>query len=270
MEGTADRSGGPPPEGVPDTDETVVSPALPPTVATSPGALVPYIPSPGHSTEQAIVHVTRLVLGAIDLAAAAFATILERSTAVTHSGREGAATARPGLSRLPLAAVGLGLETQRRGLEAAAAVHRRAAVALAITTRSMLIRGASNAVQRRLDDLNRRGLAEQHENRQAARVFIDVLVTELATSVLDRVNVDAIVERVDLDELVRKLDLDEVVARLDVDAIVNRLDMGAVIRESTSTMTDETVEELRIQGMKADRALGRVVDRLLRRQSSPP
>jgi hypothetical protein len=73
-----------------------------------------------------------------------------------------------------------------------------------------------------------------------------------------------------VDAIVERVDLDEVVARLDMDAIVDRLDMGALIRGSTSTMTDETVDELRIQGMKADRALGRVFDRLLRRPSSPP
>jgi hypothetical protein len=95
MEGTADRRGGPPPRGAPDTDVTVVSLAPLPAV-TSPGAaLVPYAPSPGTSTEQTIVSMTRLVLGAVDLAAAAFASILERSSAVPLSLREGAASSLP-------------------------------------------------------------------------------------------------------------------------------------------------------------------------------
>ena len=261
-EGTAERG------GAAGTVETLVR-LRPPTAVGSAGALVPYL-SPGLPAEQAVVSMTRVLLGAVDLAAAALTAVLERSSVAARSAGRQPPVTRPRPARLPLAAVSLGLQTQRRGLQAAVAAQRRAAAAVAATTRLAPIRGGLNAVQQRLDDLARRGLAEQHHNRQAARDFVDVLVTELTGSVLDRIDLDAVIARVDLDQLMQGLDLDQVVARVDIDAIVSRLDLAAVIRESTSTMTDQTVQELRIQGMQADHALGRAFDRLLRRPGSPP
>jgi hypothetical protein len=46
------------------------------------------------------------------------------------------------------------------------------------------------------------------------------------------------------------------------------VDVGELIRESTGTMATETVDALRVQGMHADRVLGRVVDHLLRRHAA--
>jgi hypothetical protein len=44
---------------------------------------------------------------------------------------------------------------------------------------------------------------------------------------------------------------------------MNEVDIGEIIRESSSTMATETVDTLRVQGMRADRLLGRTVDRVL-------
>ena len=107
-------------------------------------------------------------------------------------------------------------------------------------------------------------------NQIAARIDLGEIV--------DRVDVDAIAQRVDLDAIVTRLDLDAIVARVDIDAILARVDLpelteqvidevdlGEIIRESSSTMASETVDALRVQGMRADGLVSRIVDRILQR-----
>jgi hypothetical protein len=137
------------------------------------------------------------------------------------------------------------------------------------------------AVWRRLDldGWAARGLAEQRRNRQLAAATARDLVGAIAAAVLDQVDVDTVVARVDLDRIVDRLDLDAIAARIDVDAVVARVDLaglteqvmdevdlGEIIRESSGTMATETVDALRVQGMRADRLLSRIVDRVLQRK----
>jgi hypothetical protein len=202
-------------------------------------------------------------------------------------------SAPPGrLSLLPAAALGLGLEAQRRSLEGAAALGARLAPPARMVTRPAVAvgRGPLAAVWRRLDldGWAARGLAEQRRNRLAAEVTARALVAAIAAAVLEEVDLDAVVARVDLDQVVGRLDLDRIAGRIDIDAIAARIDVDAVvarldlaglteqvldevdigelIRESSGTMATETVDALRVQGMRADRLLSRVVDRLLQRK----
>ena len=48
--------------------------------------------------------------------------------------------------------------------------------------------------------------------------------------------------------------------------VMNEVDIGEIIRESSSTMATETVDTLRVHGMRADRLLSRTVDRVLGRR----
>jgi hypothetical protein len=108
-------------------------------------------------------------------------------------------------------------------------------------------------------------------NQIAARIDLNRIV--------ERIDVDAIAARIDLDAIAARIDLDAIVARVDIDAIVARIDLpglteqvieevdlGELIRESSSTMASETVDALRVQGMRADGLVNRVVDRILLRQ----
>jgi hypothetical protein len=130
------------------------------------------------------------------------------------------------------------------------------------------------------------------------RVDIDAIVTRLdldtvidkvdISRVIDRVDLDAVVGRVDLDRAVGRVDLDRVVDRVDLDRAVDRVDIDRVLshtdlaglaryvvevidlpgllRASTGSVTSEMVRGVRDQGVDADRAVERVVDRLLHRQ----
>jgi hypothetical protein len=277
-------------------------------VAEGERALVP-LPAGGARLTPAdvVVRATRLALGAAGLALAVLESVLERSgsadpAARVRAGGAAAPSGPPGtLPRLSHAALGLGLEAQRRSLDAAAALGARLAPPLRMVARPAVAvgRGPLAAVWRRLDldGWAARGLAEQRRNRLAAEVTARALVAAVAAAVLEEVDLDAVVARVDLDQVVDRLDLDQVVdrldldrvagrididaiaARIDVDAVVARLDLaglseqvldevdlGELIRESSGTMATETVDALRVQGMRADRLLSRVVDRLLQRK----
>lgn len=157
-----------------------------------------------------------------------------------------------------------------------------------------------------LDRWAARGLAEQQRAREAAARAIRGVIAALAAAVLDEVDLDQVVARVDLDRILdrvdpneiaaridldelvdsvdidaiaKRIDLDAVVARVDIDAILARVDLpalteevidevdlGEIIRESSSTMATETVDALRVQGMRVDGLVSRVIDRLLLRE----
>ena len=133
-----------------------------------------------------------------------------------------------------------------------------------------------------------------------ARVDLDAAVARVdVASVVDRVDLDRAVDRVDLDAAAARLDIEAVLDRIDLTALVlrrvdllaivqtvlDRLDLVAIaaevidgvdlpeiIRESTGSMASDTVRGVRMQGIAADEAVGRAVDRLLLRhrgQSGP-
>jgi hypothetical protein len=117
-------------------------------------------------------------------------------------------------------------------------------------------------------------------NQVAARIDLDEIVDRVdVDAIANRIDLDAIVRRIDLDTIVARLDLDAIVARVDIEAILARVDLpglteqvidevdlGEIIRESSSTMATETVDALRVQGMRVDGLVSRIVDRVLQRE----
>jgi hypothetical protein len=123
----------------------------------------------------------------------------------------------------------------------------------------------------------------------AAGLDLDSLVEKVDIGrVIDRVDLDDIVARVDIARVIDRLDLDDIVARVDIDRIASRLDLDpvieranivelaryvvqeidlpAIIRSSTASLSTDVVRGVRDQGADADRAVERVVDRLLLRR----
>ena len=103
------------------------------------------------------------------------------------------------------------------------------------------------------------------------RVDLDEIVGRVDIArVIDRVDLDEIVGRVDVDRIAARLDLDPVIARADIAGIaryvIAEIDLPEVIRMSTGSLTTEMVRGVRDQGVDADRAVERVVDRLLLRR----
>jgi hypothetical protein len=114
-----------------------------------------------------------------------------------------------------------------------------------------------------------------------ARLDLDRIVDKVDVSrVIDKVDLDQVVSRVDLDRAVDRVDLDRAVDRVDIDRVLSRtdlaglaryvvaeIDLPGLLRASTGSVTTEVVRSVRDQGADADRAVERVVDRLLRRQA---
>jgi hypothetical protein len=89
---------------------------------------------------------------------------------------------------------------------------------------------------------------------------------DLTQLVLDRVDLEHIVvaalERLDLTQIVlQQVDLIGV-----AEYVVDGIDLPEIIRDSTGSMASEAVRGLRMQGVGADVAVGRVVDRILHRR----
>jgi hypothetical protein len=134
-------------------------------------------------------------------------------------------------------------------------------------------------------------------DRMIARLDIDAIVSRIDLDrIIERIDVRAIVSRVPVDDVVSRLDIDAIVAGVDIDrvvsrvdvqsvadridlqALVERLDLAAIanevieeidltgiIQEAMGSMTTETVGGIRVQSMNADRAIARVVGRVLGR-----
>jgi hypothetical protein len=207
-------------------------------------------------------------------------------------------------ARGPLAAVGhglgrwseQGLAEQRRNQDVALA-SSRAAVRSVVA--AVLAEADLDAVVARVDldavvarvDLDR--IVDRLDiDRVAGRIDLDTIAARLdLDAVAARLDVNAVVDRVDLprvtarvldsvdiDAIAARLDLDAVAARLDVNAVVDRVDLariteqvldevdvGHIVRESSGAMAAETVDAVRMQGIRVDGFLSRVVDRLLAR-----
>ena len=126
------------------------------------------------------------------------------------------------------------------------------------------------------------------------RVDLDAVIDRIdMESVLDRIDMESVLDRIDMKSVIERIDMDLVLDRIDLTTIVlERVDLDAVvaaildhidliglageviegvdlpeiIRESTGSMASDTVQGARMQGIAADEAVSRAVDRLLLRR----
>ena len=111
--------------------------------------------------------------------------------------------------------------------------------------------------------------------------LLDDVIAEVVRRVdldetVSRLDIEAVLDRMDLTETVlKRVDLvkvvDAVLAQMDLIALANEIidgvDLPEIIRDSTGSMASETVKGVRMQGIGADQAVGRAVDRLLLRHA---
>jgi hypothetical protein len=137
---------------------------------------------------------------------------------------------------------------------------------------------------RLVEAATRRGRAERLAARQAVEQAVAVLIPAVVARLTQLVPIgDLIKQSVDIDALVADVDIDAIAARIDIEGIIGRIDLGAlaeeviaavdlpeIIRQSTGAMTSEGVRGARMQGIEADRAVERLVDRLRGRRRAKP
>ncbi|MBM3673817.1 MAG: hypothetical protein FJW88_02515 [Actinobacteria bacterium] len=248
--------------------------------------------------------VTDLGLGALSVASTVAVDAIERY--VPPEPGEGSPT-DPGLLRhVPGALVGLGVAAQRQVLRVTAAGERTVGSTVGAVARTPVIGAPIRDVEAYLVRWADRGDIEQARSRARLGDLVRSLAPELATAVLEqldiatlvdqlpvdaivaKVDLDALLERVDVDAIVAKVDLDALLERVDVDAIVKRVDVGAIIdrvdlgpmvarvldevdigaliRDSTGSITGDVVDGGRVTAMRVDGVIERVSDRILFRK----
>ena len=172
---------------------------------------------------------------------------------VPEAGGDAATPPGP-LSLLPGAVVGLAIEVERRASAAVVAVSERTAELADHVPVPGVVHRAMRPVEDAMWRLNEVARREQQANQQQAAAFIPVIVNQVTENVLAQLDFVRIVEQVPLDDIVSAIDIEEIVARVD---------LGGVIRESTMSLTTETVDALRTQGIALDDVASKIIDRLL-------
>lgn len=249
-------------------------------------ARIPPAPSPelGELLERAIV----VALGAASLVAAAVATALARSIGVDAAGPE-SPRGEPSVPRRPQMAgalLGLAVEAARWSTRESSPVARRLGQLRSFAGDLPPIRLAGARFEDLLTRLDASWGDGRPRREQAASAFVDSLMNEFVAAALDHVDLTSIaLERIDVkrfldgmdvnsivDALAEKVDIDALVQRLEpariAQQVIDELDVGEIIRDSTGTMATETVEEIRVQGMNADRFVSRIVDRAFGRRGN--
>ena len=194
------------------------------------------------------------------------------------------------------AALGFALEAGKAAAAAAEAA-RRTIVPPASFVAGTFLDAPRRAGQERIAQLNHVWRAERPEVQTiAAAVAVEVVrrvldavldQLDLTQLVIDRVDLNRVIESVDFEGVVEHIDIGGIVAHVDVDEIVDQLnverviarldmprlalevidqiDLPEIIRASTGTVASESVRVVRMQTFGADRAIARVVDKLLGR-----
>jgi len=132
------------------------------------------------------------------------------------------------------------------------------------------------AVDTLLDQLDLTTLVIDHLDiqRVASTIDMNALVAGLDVNELAaKIDMEQLTDRIDIDALVARLDVEALLARLDVPAIaaevIDELDLLQMIRAVSADTTSEGVRDVRLRGVGADRAIQRMVNRLLSRSDGP-
>ncbi len=102
-------------------------------------------------------------------------------------------------------------------------------------------------------DLARRGEQLIDQSIEPLRELIAIVSAQVVELVLDELDLNNLIrERIDLIGL--------------ADEVIDGVDLQAIIRQSTSTVTENVMSDVRTQGERADDMVSGFVDRLLGRQ----
>lgn len=194
------------------------------------------------------------------------------------TGPTGAAEAAP---VVPPAVLGLAFAVERGTLRAAVAGVGAAAGAVQRAARHLPTLGPrrgttpGEAVRSYLTYYHRRGIQEADRARRSAaemaRRVIPAVAMAAVRGLIDNIDIDQVLQGIDIGRLADRIDLEVIFDRMDVPhltrEVLEDIDLPGIVRESSTTITGEAVEVVRLQGMNADRALGHLVDRVLARKS---
>ncbi len=192
----------------------------------------------------------RLGLGALGLAGRAAGTVFSRVPEPVADRRPEPGT----LSLVPGAVLGLALEAERRAATVVDTVASRSAEVVRTAARPAVVQRVLRPVEDALWRWNEVARREQTRNQAQAAALIPVIVQQVTENVI---------AQIDFVRIVEQIPVDDIAGAIDVEAIVARVDLGGVIRESTASLTMETVDAFRSEGIALDGWLTRTVDKVL-------
>jgi hypothetical protein len=199
----------------------------------------------------------RLALGAAALGVQAMVVGLSRT------GNPEAAP--PGAGLVPNAAMGFALESQRLTFDALAFGTRSARTVGRTLGRLPLVRESIREAVGVLEPWSARGIESGLRARTEAQDLIDAIIPRIADAVVARVDLDAIIDRIDYDAVIDRVPIDRVLDRVDYNSVVDRLDLTGIVADSTSGIAGESLDTVRLQTVRVDRIVSRIVDVVLRR-----
>jgi hypothetical protein len=209
------------------------------------------VPAPPPGVTDVLRRSARLGLGAIGLAGRAAGSVFAR---VPDTGGDGPES-EPGLAALlPGAVLGIAIEAEKRAAAVVDSVAARTGGVARVVGRPAVVQRALRPLEDRLWHWNEVARREQHRNQAQAAALIPVIVQQVTENVI---------AQLDFVRIVEQLPIDDIAAAIDVEAIVQRIDLGGVIRESTASLTMETVDAFRSEGITLDAWLARTVDKVL-------
>jgi hypothetical protein len=212
------------------------------------------VPAPAPGVTDVLRRSAQLGLGALGLAGRAAGTVFARVPEPDGAAPD----AEPGIAALvPGAVLGIAIEAERRAAGVVDAVAKSSAAVARTATQPVLVQRALRPLEDRLWQWNEVARREQSRNQAQAAALIPVIVQQVTENVL---------AQLDFVRLVEQIPVDDIAAAIDIEAIVQRIDLGGVIRESTASITMETVDAARTQGIALDAWTSRVVDRVLLRK----
>jgi len=212
------------------------------------------VPAPAPGVSDVLRRSARLGLGALGLASRAAGSVFARVPDPNAAPPD----AEPGIAALvPGAVLGIAIAAERRAAGVVDAVAKSSAAVARTATQPALVQRALRPLEDRLWQWNEVARREQSRNQAQAAALIPVIVQQVTENVL---------AQLDFVRLVEQIPVDDIAAAIDVEAIVQRIDLGGVIRESTASITMETVDAVRTQGIAVDAWTARVVDRVLLRK----
>ncbi|WP_245556907.1 hypothetical protein [Jongsikchunia kroppenstedtii] len=113
-------------------------------------------------------------------------------------------------------------------------------------------------------------------NRLLETIDLDAVLARLdLNALLAHVDLNMLLERLDLNQVIAKLDLNPVLAELDLnppiagidfDAVLNKVDVNSIVRDATTSVSGEVLNDVRAGSVQADDRVEQLVNRILRRK----
>jgi hypothetical protein len=212
------------------------------------------VPAPPPGVTDVLRRSAQLGLGAIGLAGRAAGSVFARVPDPTSDGVE----PEPGIAGLlPGAVLGMAIEAEKRASAVIDTVAAHSTGVVRAASKPAIVQRALRPLEDRLWHLNEVARREQNRNQAQASALIPVIVQQVTENVI---------AQLDFVRIVEQIPIDDIAASVDIEGIVQRIDLGGIIRESTASLTMETVDAVRSQGINVDEWTSRVVDRVLFRK----